>query len=212
MKKLIIIGAGDFGREAAYIVRRINLVSPEYELIGFVDDGEEYQGKTVDGYPVLGRSSYLQTINEKTYIVCSINNGRVKQRLVAKALENPALELANVIDPSAVIADDAHLGKGIIIQPFVFVAVNATLCNNVVLNHSAGVGHDDVIGECTTISPGVTVGGHTSTGECCYLGAGCHILQGLSICEDVTIGASASVIRDITEPGTYVGVPVRKVK
>ena len=50
MKKLIIIGAGDFGREAAYIVRRINLVSPEYELIGFVDDGEEYQGKTVDGY------------------------------------------------------------------------------------------------------------------------------------------------------------------
>lgn len=212
MKRLIIIGAGDFGRETAYIVRRINALSPEFEIAGFVDDGEEYRGKTVDGYPVLGGSEYLQGVDEKTYIVCSINNGRIKQRIVAKALENPNLELANVIDPSAVIADDAHLGKGIIMQPFVFIAVNATLGDNVVVNHSAGVGHDDVIGECTTISPGVTVGGHTTTGECCYLGAGCHVLQGLNICEDVTIGASASVIRDITEPGTYVGVPVRKVK
>ena len=36
------------------------------------------------------------------------------------------------------------------------------------------------------------------------------ILGDVSICNDCTIGAGAIVIRDITEPGVYVGAPAKK--
>ena len=57
IRKLVIIGAGDFGREVAALVRRINLSESEikYEILGFVDDSEQLQGKIVDGIPVIGK-------------------------------------------------------------------------------------------------------------------------------------------------------------
>ena len=38
MKKLIIFGAGGMGRETAWLVERINDVSPTWDLLGFMDD------------------------------------------------------------------------------------------------------------------------------------------------------------------------------
>ena len=50
MKDLVIIGAGDFGREIANVVERINCVKSEWNLLGFIDDNIEIQGKKIDGY------------------------------------------------------------------------------------------------------------------------------------------------------------------
>lgn len=40
MNKLYIIGAGGFGREAAWLVERINEKTPTWDLQGFIDDNE----------------------------------------------------------------------------------------------------------------------------------------------------------------------------
>ena len=212
MKRLIIIGAGDFGRETAYTVKRINGVCPQFEMMGFVDDGADHLPAFIDGYPLLGGTDYLRSIKEETYIVCSINNGRIRQMLVNKAMQNPCIRLATIIDPQTIIAEGAKIGDGAIVFGYCYVAINATLKNNVILNAFVDVGHDDVIGECVTISPQASVAGKVSVGDCCYIGAGAHIIQGHTICEDVTIGAGGVVVKDICEPGTYVGVPVKKIK
>ena len=44
------------------------------------------------------------------------------------------------------------------------------------------------------------------------VGTGAQILQGLTICDDTIIGAGAVVTKDILEPGTYVGIPAKKIK
>ena len=38
-----------------------------------------------------------------------------------------------------------------------------------------------------------------------------RIIQGLHITDEVIMGAGSTVIEDINEAGTYVGVPVRRV-
>jgi serine O-acetyltransferase len=44
------------------------------------------------------------------------------------------------------------------------------------------------------------------------IGAGCRIIGGITVNNDVTIGANAVVPFDIAKPGTYVGIPARLVK
>ena len=51
----------------------------------------------------------------------------------------------------------------------------------------------------------------TKLGNKVYVGSNSSILP-VSICDDVVIGAGSVVTKDITEPGTYVGNPARKLK
>lgn len=44
------------------------------------------------------------------------------------------------------------------------------------------------------------------------IGAGAIVLPGVSICDDVVIGAGCIVSKSITEPGVYIGIPARKIK
>ena len=57
MKDLIIIGASGFGREVAWLVERINKINPTWNLLGFLDDNEKIQGKEINGYKVLGKTT-----------------------------------------------------------------------------------------------------------------------------------------------------------
>jgi serine O-acetyltransferase len=44
------------------------------------------------------------------------------------------------------------------------------------------------------------------------IGAGCRIIGGINVCANVKLGANTVVPFDIREPGTYVGVPAKKVQ
>ena len=39
MKKIAIYGAGGFGREVLTLINDINKINPQYQVIGFFDDG-----------------------------------------------------------------------------------------------------------------------------------------------------------------------------
>ena len=51
----------------------------------------------------------------------------------------------------------------------------------------------------------------TKLGNKVYVGSNSTLLP-ISICDDVVIGAGSVVTKDITESGTYVGNPARKLK
>ena len=49
MKNLVIIGAGDFGREVSWVVERINAQTPTWNLLGFVDDSPSAASRDLNG-------------------------------------------------------------------------------------------------------------------------------------------------------------------
>ncbi|WP_283651437.1 hypothetical protein [Ileibacterium valens] len=53
MKSLIIIGTCGFGREVAWLVELINKVKPTWNILGYLDDDEKFQNKTVNCYEIL---------------------------------------------------------------------------------------------------------------------------------------------------------------
>jgi acetyltransferase-like isoleucine patch superfamily enzyme len=60
--------------------------------------------------------------------------------------------------------------------------------------------------------PGSKLLGKAKIGNGCRIGTNSTILPEIEICDDVVIGAGAVVNRSITEPGTYVGVPAKRVQ
>lgn len=139
--------------------------------------------------------------------VIAIGDGNVRAKI---ANEYPDLEYGVFMD-NRNLYGNALIGKGTIICPGTILTTDIKIGNHVILNLNCTVGHDTVIGDYTTASPGVNISGNVNIGKRCYLGTNSVIREGITICDDVVIGAGGVVVKDITEPGTYVGNPVKRL-
>ena len=81
MKDLIIIGASGFGREVAWLVERINSKKKTWNLLGYIDDSEEMQNKTINSYPVIGTIDDVYKFPD-TFFVVAIGSASTRERVV----------------------------------------------------------------------------------------------------------------------------------
>lgn len=210
MKDLYIIGAGGFGREVAWLVERINDVSFEWNLKGFIDDDESIWGSKEDGYPVLGGCEYLKKMGD-VYAVCAVGSAKVRKKIINK-LADSQVRYATLVDPSVIMSKRIRVGEGSIICAGTIITVDVIIGKHVIVNLDCTLGHDDIINDFVTMYPSVNVSGNVEIGECSELGTGAQIIQGKKIVPNTIIGAGAVVVKDIEEKGTYVGSPVRKIR
>lgn len=210
MKDLVIIGAGGFGRELSDIVERINLIEPTWNLLGFIDDGIP-AGQIVDSYPIIGTVDYLNSVDKELYAICALGVSKTRAKIISR-ISNPNIKYATIINPNALIYRDSYVGEGSVICGGTIATVNVKVGKHVIVNINCTLGHDDVIEDYCVINPGVNVSGNVVLGEMSDLGTGSKVLQGTKVVSGTVVGASGVVLKDITEPGTYVGVPVKKVK
>ncbi|MFY9446108.1 MAG: acetyltransferase [Dethiobacteria bacterium] len=211
--KLVIIGAGGFAREVAWLIEDINKDKKQLDLIGFIDENEANHGKVLNGYPVLGGFDYLANtrINEQLYAVCAVGNPVSKKKLVQKATEY-GLKFTNLIHPSINISKSVELGTGNIICAGNILTVNISIGSHVIVNLNCTVGHDVICHDYTTILPGASVSGNVVINNGCDIGTNASIIQGITIGEWSIIGAGAVVVRDIPPHCTAVGVPAKPIK
>lgn len=212
MKNLYIIGAGGCGREIAWLVERINNVEATWNLKGFIDDNESCWGTKEEGYTVLGGCEYLINIAKKhtVYAVCAIGSSLVRKKVIEK-FKGSNVKFATLIDPSVIISDRVKIGSGTTICAGNIITVDIQIGNHVIINFDCTLTHDDIIEDFVTLYPSVNVSGNVVIGNLVELGTGTQIIQGKRICSNSIVGAGAVIIKDIEEPGTYVGCPAKKV-
>ncbi len=208
LKDLIIIGASGFGREVAWLVERINAVSPTWNLLGFMDDNAKIQGQEVDGYKVLGTSETAANYSN-AYFVCAIGASKIRKMVVGK-LGN--VKYATLVDPSVLISNRVTIGEGTIICAGTIITVDISIGNHVIINLDCTVGHDAVLNDYVTLYPSVNISGMTNIGECSEMGTGTQIIQGKNVGCSSIVGAGAVVVRDIPEKCTAVGSPAKPIK
>jgi UDP-3-O-[3-hydroxymyristoyl] glucosamine N-acyltransferase len=69
------------------------------------------------------------------------------------------------------------------------------------------LGHNVVIGEGTAVAAGSVIGAGTVVGKNCLIGIHTIVTPHTKICDRVVIGIGSVVLKDITKPGIYFGVP-----
>ena len=202
MRKIIIIGASGFGREVAWIVERINGVSPRFELLGFCDDADDKRTGVCGTYPLLGRVEEAAKSGAELFF-CAIGNNRARQAVTARALA-AGLQAATVIDPSAVISADGEIGEGCYVGINSVVSVGVRLGVSVIVNHHVCVGHDVAVGDFAQLCPGVCVSGGCMIGEGAMLGTNAGTIPLKRVGAWATVGAGVTTLSDVAEGGSMV--------
>lgn len=199
-KRLIVIGAGGHGKVAVDVAENMQL----YSEIAFLDDNKNE--KDVLGYPVLGKCDQMTKYIPESDFFVAIGNSKARERLVT-SLEKYRASIATLIHPKATVSCYAEIEVGTIVMAGAVVQPGTAVEKGCIINTCASVDHDCQIGAYTHIAVGAHVCGAVSVGNHAWIGAGATVKNDIAICDDVTVGAGATVVKNITESGTYVGVP-----
>lgn len=211
MKKILIFGAGGFGREVQWLIERINQKKPTWEIEGYLDDGVQAQTE-INSYKVLGGMEKLKEYDAAMAVVVAVGSAQTRKKIVAAIKKIGEFQFPNLIDPDAQLSQFVSLGQGNIICAGNILTVNIHLQDFVILNLSCTVGHDVCLESFVTVYPGVNISGNVKIGERAELGTGSKIIQGIMIGKGAIVGAGAAVVRHIPPECVAVGVPAKPVK
>lgn len=201
MSDLIIIGASGHAKVLADIA-----VKTGYKIIGFLDDNENIS--EVLGYKRLGKTSDCLKYKDTCKFVIGIGNNAVRKKI---SEEHSELNFVTLIHPTASIGLSVTIGEGTVVMPMAVINSCATIGKHSIINSGAVVEHDCKVGDFCLIAPHTTLCGVVKIGNSVHMGAGSVVNQTLSVCDNVMVGSGSIVIKNITEPGTYVGVPTKKL-
>lgn len=207
MKKLIIYGAGDLGREYLWFVKEC---VPKREIVGFIDDFLPVN-TLVSQYPVLGGREYFEDHTDDVYVLCAVSNPAAKKRIVTLLQRYDFVMFTTVVHPSSVVADSAELGEGTVVGPGCVISSDSVLGNHIVVNQHSSISHHVRIGDYAMLAPGCTIGGHVTIGEGAFMGIGCIAMPETCIGNYSVLGAGAVMTKDIPTNCTAIGVPARPI-
>lgn len=143
-------------------------------------------------------------------VVLAIGDGeRRKSSFISTDLK---IVRESIVHPSALIGLGVETGTSNLIFPRAVLHTEVKLGSNNIINTASVLEHETVIGNHNHISVGAILCGRVSVGDNCFIGAGTTIIDKIRIGHNVTIGAGSVVIRDISEPGVYVGNPARRIR
>lgn len=200
---LLIFGAGGHGRVVADAALRAGGWT---QVLATDRDPARCSGELLPGVPCLPLATALEQAGAWHVAIGDA---------AARARECAALgarAFATVVHPGATVSRFAQLAPGCLVAAGAIVAPGARIEAHGIVNHGAVVDHDGEVGPFCHLAPQSALGGGVRLGRGVMLGSGARILPGLAVADDVVIGAGAVVHRSISETGTYVGVPARRVK
>jgi len=175
------------------------------EVAGILDDGIEAGAKVME-VPVLGKTAEYESYNAHKFVI-AIGNNAVR----AKIAQRMDVGWGTVIHPSAVISPYAEIGAGTVVMPGAVINAGAVVGNHCIINTGAVVEHDNWIDDYAHVSVGAKLAGTVHIGKRTWIGIGAVVINDTSVCADCMIGAGGVVTQSIAKPGTYVGVPVRRI-
>ena len=117
---------------------------------------------------------------------------------------------SSFIGPFTEIQKDVVIGANTKIQSHSFICELVTIGQNCFIGHGV-MFINDLFSNGGPARGNKDLWKETHIGNNVSIGSNATILP-VTICDDVVIGAGSVVVKDIIEPGTYVGNPSRKIK
>jgi sugar O-acyltransferase (sialic acid O-acetyltransferase NeuD family) len=210
--KVVIIGAGGFGREVLDVFDACNHVKMKYDVLGFIVENEYYTPNSiVNDKPVLGDLTWLMAHKNEVFVVCAIGIPQHRRRIIQQ-VRKMGCRFCNIIHPTAILTRWVRMGEGVIITAGCILTNQIQIGCHVHINLDCTIGHSAVLEDFATLAPGVHVSGNVLVGTGCYIGTGTNIIEKKQLGEWSIIGAGSMIVEDVPANSTVVGVPGKVIK
>ena len=167
MKKLLILGAGGYGRTVADLARQLNV----YDKIGFLDDRKT-------GAEILGTcDEYAMFCDENTEVYPAFGNNEIRKKWLEKLIWED-IPIPTLVHPTAYISPSSVLGIGTVVLPKAVVNTGCVTEAGCILNIGVLIDHDCILEEYAHLCPGVIVKAENRIPSGIKLEAGSIILNG----------------------------------
>lgn len=203
MKRLAILGASGHGK----------VVADTAELCGwddvvFFDDA--WPDLNSNGcWSVIGDTQSLIQNRESFHgAVVAIGNNALRLAKLEQ-LQAAKIPLVSIFHPNSVISQYANIKLGSVVFAGAVINVDVMIGKGAIINTSATIDHDCVLGDAVHISPGANLAGNVHVGSLSWIGIAATVKQGITISENVVVGAGSAVISNVKTGVKVVGVPAK---
>ena len=147
MKKLLILGAGGYGKTVADVAQQLGC----YDKIAFLDDEKR-------GMPnVLGACGEVFSFADgTTEVYPAFGNNETRMGWIGTLLEK-GVPVPTLVHPRAYVSPMAKLGTGTVVLPMAVVNTDAAAGKGCILNIGALLDHDTVLEDGCHLAPGAIV-------------------------------------------------------
>jgi sugar O-acyltransferase (sialic acid O-acetyltransferase NeuD family) len=203
MKKIGLIGYGDFGKQIEFHLSELENIN--FRFFYF----DDYSVKK-DSFPF---NSFVNSqFKDLEFMVCLGYKHLLKRAEIISCLKQNKNKIFTYVHPSAYVSKFAKIGEGVIIFPQCNIDINTVIGDGVVLNNSVVVSHDSVIGCSSFLSPGVCINGNVNIGPYTFIGSNSTISNGVTTGEQNIVGIGSVVTCSTTDNSKIIGNPARQVK
>lgn len=210
MRRLLIVGAGGFGRETLDWLQELPTSARDWDHVaGFLDGNQ----KALDGIDcthsvIATPEDYQPRANDR--FICTVGASRRRLQICATLSDKGAI-FTTIIQPGAVISSRAKIGVGCIIGAGASTSSNVIVGDHSYLLANVVVAHDCIIGRGCNVSPGAVLSGGCTLGDGVMIGINASLLPGARVGDHATVGAGSVVLRSVKSGATVMGVPAKQI-
>jgi acetyltransferase EpsM len=206
-KRVLVWGAGGHGK----VIVDALLAGGEWEVVAILDEDEKKSGIKVLDVTVFSLEGGVAEAAKRfdcgrVAIGIGDNYARFEK---FQQVRRAGLTPVNVVHPSAHVSRFARMGEGVTILAGAMINPGTTIEDNVCINTSASVDHDNHLERSCHIFPNATLTGGVRVKEFAYVGSGAVIAPNLTVEKYSYVGAGAIVLANVAEGTVVFGVPAK---
>jgi sugar O-acyltransferase (sialic acid O-acetyltransferase NeuD family) len=202
---IIIIGAGGHAKSVTNVA-----LSCGYSVISYVDDNKD--GTEILSTPVISTEECYRLYPNHNFCI-AIGDNAVRERVVKELTEAlPNAIFPPLIHKSSTIGVASKISKGSVVMPQSNIGPNSKVGSFCIVNSSASIDHDCSIEDFSSVAPGVITGGNVTLGIRSSISIGAVVKDGLSIGDDVVIGANSYVNKCVANNVVAYGNPCKVIR
>jgi sugar O-acyltransferase (sialic acid O-acetyltransferase NeuD family) len=205
-ERIIIVGAGGFGREVLQWACDA-WPSDASKIAGFLSADDDKLDGYDTGLPILGSPATFEPLPGDRFVL-AIGIPATRRRVTEAMLARGA-KFLTLIHPTAIVFASAIIGVGSVICPYAIVSDAVRVGRFAILNYHSSLAHDAAVGEFAVLSPYATLGGGARVDDDGFLALHASVAPGRTVGCRSQVSSNSAVMWDVAQDSLAFGVPAR---